>query len=505
MTEASVYRSPTLGVILATLGVVLFAAVLRCGMYITLYDDDTELFVYMGKLATQGGRIGYELIDNKLPTVSMAMWLPYTLIGPWWPGYFLFSLALAVISVVAVVAAATRVYPDSKWPTLAAAATWMSFPIAVFSAFKLEHIQLAAAAVAAWAFVRCWQRQTLRDAFLIGLCAGFGAYAKPNALSVLAAAGASVVYWRHVSLNIRVRILTAMAAGLLVPSVIAIVYLVRTGTLSTLPDTYAEIRSYNVNSVFDSNIVFWKILFLIILIATPILMRAFAERHGRQPAVAGQRELMLFAGLWLALETAGAVMQGRMYGYHFLPLTAPAALLFGLIPRRPVGRTIVGSCLPVMLMGGFWFWAATSTTVPPYTRIDAINYVKAHAAPNDRLWIDQYGRALVDSDLKPGSAVPLTFIFSNNDTAPTRFGAMICSDLRQRKTRWVILPSDCVAHANKWRALRSEFCYRPVRGDAYVRAWTKLENYVRSAYVPVNVNSDYTVYERREAVASVGE
>ena len=122
--------SPGRSVRLTALCVGLIALALRCGFLTVLYDGDMELFVYMGKLVGQGGRIGIELIDNKLPTVGLLMWLPYRLLGDWWGGYALLSIAMAIGAVLAITRAAALVHPSSRWPTFAMAAVWMTFALA---------------------------------------------------------------------------------------------------------------------------------------------------------------------------------------------------------------------------------------------------------------------------------------------------------------------------------------------------------------------------------------
>ncbi|MGC4033364.1 MAG: hypothetical protein QM754_16860 [Tepidisphaeraceae bacterium] len=402
-----------------------------------------ELFVYMGKMLGQGGRIGIELIDNKLPTVSLVMWLPYQLIGAWWPGYALLSVVLACVGVWAIAKAAAEVHRSSLLPTAVMAAAWMSFPLVVFSAFKLEHLTVPLCAVAAWLFVRLCKYRLTRDAFLIGLVAGIAAMAKPNALAVLAAAGLVVVSWRELTAKTRFRFAAAMAVGVLIPAMIVLGYLVFSGAITALPAVYQQVRTYNQNSVWHWQLVGFKALAILFLLGLPFVMRSLGERRWAEPRESNLHTPVLwFALIWFAVEVIGVAMQGRMYGYHFLPITAPAALLFGLVPRRVKAFPLVVNAVPVLIIAVFWAYFAMLSTKTPADRLAAIDYIKSNTAAGDSVWIDENARILVETDLKPGSRIPLTFIFSNDDTSPTKYGGMLCDDLHNRRPKFVVLPTD---------------------------------------------------------------
>lgn len=496
---------PTTGVVAAALLVLAVCFALRCAVLATLYDGDMELFVYMGKIAGDGGRIGIELIDNKLPTVSLVMWLPYQIIGAWWPGYAWLGITLAALGVFAIARAAADVQRSSLWPTAAMAAAWMSFPLAVFSAFKLEHVTVPLAAGAAWAFVRCCRHRRAGDALFVGLLAGVAAMAKPNALAVLVAAGAALLTFVDVPWRERLRLAVWMAVGLAIPAGVTGAYLIHSNAIDALPDVYRQIRAYNQNSVWQPGLVMSKALTVAFLIAIPIAMRAFAERRRGEPTDALRGVVLRFALGWLAIEAIGIAMQGRMYGYHFLPITAPAALLFGLIPRRPIALSVLAPCAPVLCASVFWAWTATLATEKPADKLATIEYLKSHAAPGDTVWMDEYARLLVESDLRPGSRVPLTFIFSNDDNAPGHFGGMLRADLHVRRPRYVVLPSDCTGRAERLREWWVEYAERPARGEAFVAEWRKIEAEVHADYAPVALFGEHRVYERRTAVTRVEE
>ena len=43
---------------------------------------------------------------------------------------------------------------------------------------------------------------------------------------------------------------------------------------------------------------------------------------------------------------------------------------------------------------------------------------------------------------KPGSRIPLTFLFFNYDTAPREYTNIMLSDFAERKPKYIILPTD---------------------------------------------------------------
>ena len=361
-------------------GIALFALILRCGFVVEQYDGDMELFVYMGKLCGQGGRIGIELIDNKLPLVGPLMWPAYALIGGWWAGYAILSIVLATAAVLAITAATTIVRPSSRWPTLAMAAVWIYFPLAVSAAFKLEHVQIFTGALAAWFILRCWKNKKGVDAFAAGLIAGIGTMAKPTALSVIAAAAAAMLIWGDVPWKTRFRLSLCALAGVSVAGAAELAYLIKSGAITAVPSLMEQIRFYNSNSVWVRDTVLVKILSTLFILGGPLAIRGFAERKRAEPTLDGEWVPRVFAIAWWLIEFTGIVMQGRLYTYHFLPLMAPTALLFGLIPRRPSAITTIVAPFPVLFASTIWTFVIVIQTGPPEDRMAANEYVKQHAA-----------------------------------------------------------------------------------------------------------------------------
>ena len=484
---------------MAGLGVALLALALRSCFIVEQYDGDMELFVYMGKLVSRGGRIGIELIDNKLPTVGLLMWPFYALLGSWWMGYALLSIAMAVAAVLAITQATSIVRPGSRWPTLAMASVWLGFPLAVFAAFKLEHVQILTGALAGLFAIRCWKRRSGTDAVLVGFMAGAGALAKPTSLSVLVACATALAVWREVPLRFKLRLVVCALAGLAIPTCVTLIYLVESRAITAVPTLFEQIRLYNKNSVWVGGIVATKFASLAMILGAPALMRGFAERKRAEPRERGENVVAVFAAVWFVTELAGVVMQGRMYGYHFLPMMVPAALLFGLIPRRPTAAATILSPLPVLIATAAWTFAIVLPTRPPADRLAANDYVKTHARPGDAVWMDEEARILVETDLAAGSRIPLTFIFGNYDQAPQKFCGMLLSDLTARSPRWIVLANNWSEREQFHTVSQPEYIYHPQRGQNLLAAWTSLADYVTAHYTPVVRFGTLDVYERKPA------
>src|SRR3954468_2629156 len=70
---------------------VVSALVSRLCYLVRPFDSDGSMFIYMGRLVSEGGRFGHDLVDNKFPTVGLitsvawracgAHWTPYVLLG----------------------------------------------------------------------------------------------------------------------------------------------------------------------------------------------------------------------------------------------------------------------------------------------------------------------------------------------------------------------------------------------------------------------------------------
>ena len=482
--------------IVAALLLLWAALALRCLPFLNLHDSDMELFVYMGKLVSQGGIIGVDLFDNKLPTVGLLMQWPYAVFGANWAGYASMSVGLYVVTVLALARAAGRVHKTSTWPTAVMAGAWMCLPMVVSSPFKLEHVQVCFAAIGAWAAVRCLTGSGhARHAFVLGLCAGIAAMAKPSGGAVMLAGGVAMLFAKHIDVRTRLRLACAAMAGLCFPLAYVGLYLLKPGAWEGLLMCVSQVRAYSAGAVWVGSELMIKLLSAGAVLGVPLLLRGWGERRAAVALPTHARAVVLFASLWLSLEVVAVVLQGRLYAYHFLTIFAPASLAFGLLLRRPRWGMLLMGAAPVLALG---VWMGTSQVAHPVERLRAIDYVREHAAPGDGVWMDDIGRILVETDLRPGSRLPLTFVFTNDDTAPTRFAKVLIDDIESRRPRWLVYPADVEKWVGFLRAHQFELAGSVARGDRLLTAWRDIDHVVQQHYVMRAQFGRLVVLERKK-------
>ena len=283
----------------------------------------------------------------------------------------------------------------------------------------------------------------MRDAFLRSACAGTAALLKPTGMSVGAAFVVAMIF-SNLSWGKVIRLGTAAGLGLLIPLGVAFIYLCD-GHIG--PDSRHLSRDFDLRCklLLGLAVGFWK-----------------ADRH---PAAGGissagcgwisrrgrvsesdvgmrHRSMLVFVLVWLALETVGVVAQRRMYGYHFLVMAPPLALLFGWLPRRANAASLLAALLPVTALSlvGTYQMLHDEGIGPPTLAVS--DYLKSHAQPGDAVWSDSTSRILLETGLRPGSRCVLTFLFANSDASPLRYSDMILGDFQARSPRFIVLDSD---------------------------------------------------------------
>lgn len=498
---------------LATIGLVaLIVACAFAGRAVFIaqpVNSDTAMFVYMGKLVCEGGQIGVDLIDNKLPSVGLLMSLPYKLFGSAWWAYATLGLALMMLAPAALARTAGRVLGrHAVVPVGVAAAIWLNFPPMVYGQLQLETLQVFLVVLGACAGLELLSRRDWRDALTLGLCVGLAMWAKPTAGAVLPAIGLAIAFsawsWREKLCSI-----AWIGIGVLVPTVLCAWLLMITGMLDAVPATIAQIRDYSAHSTAQ-----WidlvKPLFVIGVLMFPVLVWGAVFRRDRPAnttAIAQRTTIVVFAIAWLIMETLGVVSQRRMYAYHFLPMGAPAALIVGLFARRfrlvSLGFAFgPAAILAVVFAGQVLSWPDRQARMT-----SVIAYLNQRAAPTDGVWMDDYPRLMVETDFSAGSRVPLTFLFGNSDDAPLHFGQIIINDLQARQPEWVVLHEDVEKYIRFYHNHMVEIAAFPERGRNFAAAWRNIDSYVRSNYVVDHQIDNLQVLRRREdaAQASVAD
>jgi hypothetical protein len=277
----------------------------------------------------------------------------------------------------------------------------------------------------------------------------------------------------------------------------ALWWLIESDQLTILPEIARQIGEYAASTSFDP-LDLYRPLILVGLFAFAMLMRGWVFRRRAVPGVASA-DLWVFLSLWLVIEFAGVLMQRRMYAYHFLPLAAPAALLFGALPRRTTTPQLAG-VLGLPLIFGFWGSIETIQTAQAYppTWPAVTQWLTQHTQPGERIWRDLTPYVLLHSELRPASRIQLTFIFMNSDSSPERFAGVLVDDLRLHRPRYVVLPASVEKHIHHQTTHVSELARLPARAENFAAAWRKIEHFVQSRYEPVTTIGHEMVWQRKD-------
>jgi hypothetical protein len=373
----------------------------------------------------------------------------------------------------------------------------VNFCPALFGGFQLETtLTLTAAAAAVFAMSALTTGRCV-PAFICGLISGCAVYLKPTGLSVAATFVGiqflqSLNWIKHpdaFTFRRTIRQWTALLAGLLIPIAMAVIYLWAADTLQDMPRLYHQISDYAQNSVWGIYTTL-KILVALMALTVPIWLR---RRLGFKtpPSMLG-----VFAAAWLAIEFVGVIAQRRMYGYHFLVLAAPAALLFGQIPAKPRWSTLLLPLAPAIFFS-MWACAWQLFGRPDSPRLAISNYLLQHAHPDDSVWMDNMPRLLMETGLRPASRHLITLPFYNADNSPKQMGAELLSDLTNHPPTYIIIPTDARAMLAKHCRFMPELADRPQRRQNYCAVWNSLFDFIEKNYQPATTLGDRTIYTRR--------
>jgi hypothetical protein len=394
--------------------------------------------------------------------------------------------------------AARNIGEHARLPTALAAMVYLNFTVAVFGGFQLETMQVFFSVIAAGSAMETLRRESWRDAFVVGLSAGCAAMLKPTGLAPVGALGLVLL---HQFLRGRRRkglgLLVVTMLGLCIPVAASIAYLVSIDILKDIPALAREISMYASQTPLHWTDIF-KPITILTLAGFAVVVRGWVfRRHVDTNAVPTDRRIIAFVVIWSALEMLGGMMQRRMYGYHFLPVAAPAALLFGMIPRRDRAHTLAAALAPVMVLSVLGAQEVLRYPDPRVPMLPVSEYLITHASPGDRVWQDSMPRVLLETGLKPGARYPIMFIFGNYDDAALNYTPILLADFEQRKPRFVILPTDIDDKIDGEITYCAHLTRSPVRAKNFAWAWREVERYVKENYVEEIRIRGETIYRRK--------
>jgi hypothetical protein len=494
-------REGRLGLVLLVTLCIFDALLSRLCYLVRPFDSDGAMFIYMGRLVSEGGRLGNDLVDNKFPTVGLITSVAWRAFGANWSAYVLTGATLSLLgSFMLARIGARHIGSFAVLPAMLFSLVYFNLTFAVFGGFQLETIQAFFAILAAGAGVELLREHDWRDALTCGLCGGIAAMLKPTGLAVIGAVGAVACAgivarrwsWRDTASSVM-----GIAAGLSIPAIIVLIYLIRTDTLRQMPALWRQIARYAASSAWEPSD--WtKPLTILLIVGFPILVRGWIfRRAGDRLQLQVDRTMLTFALAWLVLETIGVAMQRRMYAYHFLVLAPPATLLFALLPRGPRAASLTAALVPVAL---FSLYGASLIIEICYTgrdRSPVSEYIARHTTSADAVWKDDAARLWLETGCRPGSRFPMTFLFANYDEAPIEYVAMMIADFERTKPKYIVLPVDRRRMVNHQCDHIVELARFPRRRENFQAAWETIGDYVDQRYVLEARLANDAVYRRR--------
>jgi hypothetical protein len=449
------------------------------------FDPDGAMFIYLGKMTSEGGRMCHDLVDNKFPGVGLMTSAAWRAFGANWQAYVILQFALMLGAVAMLARTAWRhLGKDAAIATALFALVYFNFNLAVFGGFQLESLQIFFVTLAACSAVEVLCCDRTIDTFVVGLCAGTAILLKPTGIGV-AAALAVVLLLRHRSNLPRLMAhAVAMLAGIAIPLGVLLTYLIAVDILQDMPSLYQQIARYAAGTVWQTE-EWLKLPIVLAMIGFPFIVRGSIFRKVAPASRECYSGAVTFVLLWLALEVAGIVLQRRMYAYHFLVLAPPAALLFGMIPRKARVESLAAGLVPVALLSVFCGSISFQYSFRgDQTRLAASDYLAAHTRAGDPVWHDEMMRLLIETDLKPGARVPMTFLFANDDQAPLEFSKMIVDDFERIRPKYIVLQTDLLRVVEFQRHHIKELGDVPMRGDNFETGWNRIADYVKGNYAP---------------------
>ncbi len=484
----------------ALLGVGVAAALFgRLCYLLRPFDADAAMFIYMGKLTSEGGRLCHDLIDNKFPSVGLMTSVPWRIFGPNWAGYVLLGTLLSATSVIVLARAAARhLGSEAVWLVTLFAIIYLNLTAAVFGGFQLETMQVFFAVLGALAALEALRGGNPWDAFVLGLCAGCAAMLKPTGLAVPAAFAVALVLGDRGRFRGSIVRLAMMLVGMAIPFSAVLLYLIQADTLRDMPALARQISTYAANSTWGIVDAF-KLPTVAVIVGFPFLIR---WRVFRRPAYQAEcsiaRSILCFAMAWFALELLGVIIQRRMYAYHFLVIMPPAALLFGMLPRRASLTPLAAGLLPIVALSVVGSLMVLHYRDPHRPLSAPSKYLLAHALPGDAVWQDEMMRVLIETDLRPASRVPMAFLFVNHDDAPLEYSRIILEDFQRTRPQYIILRTRLDERIAYLCQRIAELEAAPKRRENFVTAWQRIERYVNDHYFPEAVVGPETIYRRRD-------
>jgi hypothetical protein len=168
-------------------------------------------------------------------------------------------------------------------------------------------------------------------------------------------------------------------------------------------------------------------------------------------------------------------------------------------PRRDRVASLAGALVPLAFASIIASGEIMAFYIHSPMRSPVSDYLMARTTSSDSIWSDSMPRILLETDLKPGARIPLTFLFLNYDTAPLEYSQIMLRDFDERRPKYIVLPMDLTDKIRDESRRAPELFNRPLRRENYQTAWKLIEQYVKNKYQFEKWLDGQMIYRRRES------
>ena len=467
------------------------------------FGGEAGVFAYVGRTVWQGGRLYRDAFDARPPGAGLLAAGIWAVFGGWWPGWVLLQLAVNLAAAWALATALRRaVGASAGFAAGVAAVVFLSFSPMLGGGFSVGAVQASLACFAAGFALRALSepRRATWPAFAAGLIGGASATVGVSGLSLPFALAAAVALTRRQRETRQSNtLIAALAGGAAVPVALVAAWAWRAGIVPDLPAVASAAWHGGVGLPVD-----WILpAVALTLFAFPLVVRGaifrgdrWRERGGLvlyetyrlrrdptprlreiDPARGVRRTLWTFALAWLAAALICILVVRPTDAQDLLSLAGPAALCYGLLPRRTAVGPMALGLGPVAALSLLF---AAPHVLPAPDAADA--YVAAHLRPGECLFAPNIPAIALRNGYGFGTRFGSLTCLADHDGAPRQYGNLLLADLADRRPDLIVLPADLAAYVDARERGLPSLALNPRRRAAYRYAWERLTTYVAAHY-----------------------
>ena len=467
------------------------------------FGGDAGACAYLGRTVWKGGRLYRDAFEARPPGAGSLAAGVWAIFGGWWPGWVLLQLALCLAAAWVLATAVRRAVGESAgFAAGVAAVVFLPFAPMLGGGFSIGAVQASLACFAASFALRALSepRRATWPAFAAGLIGGASATIGLSGIAVLLALAAATALTRQQrGTRQSIDIIAALAAGAAVPVALVAAWAWRAGIAPDLPAVASAAwhgrASHAVDWIMPATALAALAFPLVVRGAIfrgdrwrerggPVLYETYRLRRDPtprlreiDPARGVRRTLWTFALAWLAAEFVCLVVMRRLEARPFLLLAGPAALCYGLLPRRAAVGPMVLGLGPVAALS-LLFAVPHGLATPDAAEA----YVAAHLRPGDCLFAPHVPAVALRNGYGFGARFGSLTCLADHDGAPRQYGDLLLADLADRRPELILLPVDLAAYVDVRERGLPSLALNPRRRAAFRYVWDRLITYVAAHY-----------------------